>query len=227
MPRSFVRSLKMRHQNHKVDTWGSFFVGHLMGYQKKKGAEVRKETETLYLWWHWADANLVNNWIPAFCPNGSASWRSRSLGCLLKGEPHLDLIAYSQVGYTNFCYKYCALMIDIAHGKETDQAKQMDFQLWSQKPGGKVERREGWGLVLSEWTNWSRTGGGRENMPPGEPQDPFFLPHAITSTTTPDSIGSFSPGLRGSSQLLCGSLFSTERPSNLPVRAFMTVWTVH
>lgn len=34
-----------------------------------------------------------------------------------KREPHLDLIAYSQVGHTNFCYKYCALMIDIAHGK--------------------------------------------------------------------------------------------------------------
>lgn len=31
--------------------------------------------------------------------------------------PHLDLIAYSQVGHTNFCYKYCSLMIDIAHGK--------------------------------------------------------------------------------------------------------------
>lgn len=61
----------------------------------------------------------------------------------LKGEPHLDLIAYSQVGHTNFCYKYCALMIDIAHGKGTDQAKQMDFQLWSQKAGGKEERREG------------------------------------------------------------------------------------
>lgn len=66
-------------------------------------------------------------------------------------------------------------MIDIAHGKGTDQAKQMDFQLWSQKAGGK-EEREGWCLVLSEWTNWSRTGGGRENMPPGEPQDPLLLP---------------------------------------------------
>lgn len=61
----------------------------------------------------------------------------------LKREPHLDLIAYSQVGHTNFCYKYCALMIDIAHGKGTDQAKQMDFQLWSQKAGGKEERRGG------------------------------------------------------------------------------------
>lgn len=61
----------------------------------------------------------------------------------LKGKPHLDLIVYSQVGHTNFCYKYCALMIDIAHGNGTDQAKQMDFQLWSQKAGGKEERREG------------------------------------------------------------------------------------
>lgn len=34
-----------------------------------------------------------------------------------KRAPHLDLIAYSQVGHANFCYKYCALMIDIAHGK--------------------------------------------------------------------------------------------------------------
>lgn len=67
-------------------------------------------------------------------------------------------------------------MIDIAHGKEPDQAKQMDFQLWGQKAEGKEERREGWCLALSEWTNWSRTGGGRENMPPGEPQDPLFLP---------------------------------------------------
>lgn len=69
------------------------------------------------------------------------------LACFLfffKGEPHLDLIAYSQVGHTNFCYKYCALMIDIAHGEGTDQAKQMDFQLWSQKAGGKEEeKREG------------------------------------------------------------------------------------
>lgn len=59
-----------------------------------------------------------------------------------KRRAHLDLIAYSQVGHTNFCYKYCALMIDIAHGKGTDQAEQMDFQLWSQKAGGK-EQEEG------------------------------------------------------------------------------------
>lgn len=63
-------------------------------------------------------------------------------GLPFKRRAHLDLIAYSQVGHTNFCYKYCALMIDIAHGKGTDQAKQMDFQLRSQKAGGKEERRE-------------------------------------------------------------------------------------
>lgn len=106
------------------------------------------------------------------------------LACFLfffKGEPHLDLIAYSQVGHTNFCYKYCALMIDIAHGEGTDQAKQMDFQLWSQKAGGKEEeKREGWCLVLSEWTNWSRTGGReRKHAPWGTPP-----PHTITCTTT-------------------------------------------
>lgn len=69
-----------------------------------------------------------------------------------KREPHLDLIAYSQVEHTNLCYKYCALMIDIAHGKATDQAKQMDFQLWGQKAGGKQRRRrreEGWDDVCS------------------------------------------------------------------------------
>lgn len=66
------------------------------------------------------------------------------------------MIAYSQVGHTNFCYKYCALMIDIAHGKVGrvgrglggggaggDQAKQMDFQLWSQKAGGAGGREGG------------------------------------------------------------------------------------
>lgn len=58
-------------------------------------------------------------------------------------EPHLELIGFSQVGHTNFCYKYCALMIDIADGEGTDQAKQMDFQLWSQKAGGKEEWRGG------------------------------------------------------------------------------------
>lgn len=111
-------------------------------------------------------------------------------------EPHLDLIAYSQVGHTNFCCKYCVLMIDIAHGKGTDEAKQMDFQLWSQKAGEKEECREGWCLVLSEWTNWSRTGGRRENMLPGEPQEPPtpLSPPAKTSTTTPNSMGSFSLG---------------------------------
>lgn len=91
-------------------------------------------------------------------------------------------------------------MIDIACGKGTDQAKQMDFQLWSQKAGGKKDRREGWCLVLSEWTNYSRTGGGRENMPPGKPQQsrfpPYFSP-SITSTTPPNSMGSFSLGSRG------------------------------
>ena len=68
--------------------------------------------------------------------------------CVLK-EAHLDLIAYSQVGRTNFCYKYCALMIDIPHGKSTDQAEQMDSQLEGQKAGGRGGR-EGWCLVLSE-----------------------------------------------------------------------------
>lgn len=67
-------------------------------------------------------------------------------------EPHLELIGFSQVGHTNFCYKYCALMIDIADGEGTDQAKQMDFQWWSQKAGGKEEWRGG---VMSglEWVN--------------------------------------------------------------------------
>lgn len=43
-------------------------------------------------------------------------------------------------------------MIDIADGEGTDQAKQMDFQLWSQKAGGKEEWRGG---VMSglEWVN--------------------------------------------------------------------------
>lgn len=56
--------------------------------------------------------------------------------CMCFKGAHLDLIAYSQVGHTNFCYKYCALMIDIAHGKRTDQAEQMDSQLEGQKEGG-------------------------------------------------------------------------------------------
>lgn len=118
---------------------------------------------------------MLIRWVIGFqhsVLNDHAFWRSWSRGYLFFFflEPHLDLIAYSQVRHRNFCYKYCALMIDIAHGKGTDQAKQMDFQLWSQKAGGKEERRAGWCLVLSEWTNCRRTGGGSANMPPGEPQ---------------------------------------------------------
>lgn len=68
---------------------------------------------------------------------------------------------------------------------------------WTSNCGARrQEGREGWCLVLSEWTNWSRTGGGRENMPPGEPQDPPLSPRlsplTITSTTTTSSMGSFS-----------------------------------
>lgn len=76
---------------------------------------------------------------------------------------------------------------------------------------GRRNRGDGWCLVLSEWTNWSRTGGGRENMPPGEPQD--------TSPRLPPQNqhhGSQQHGLilTRSPQLLCGSLFSTVKPSN-------------
>lgn len=44
-------------------------------------------------------------------------------------------------------------MIDIAHGKGTDQAKQMDFQLWSQKAGGREGGEEGGMMSGFEWVN--------------------------------------------------------------------------
>lgn len=144
--------------------------------KKPKTLEVCKEMDRLS---DCGTEQMLIRWIIGFqhsVPVAVWAGEAEATVASLKVEPHLDLIAYSLVGHTNFCYKYCALMIDIAHGKGTDQAKQMDFQLWSQKAGGKEQRREGWCLVLSEWTNWSRTGGGRENMPPGEPQDPLFLP---------------------------------------------------
>lgn len=68
-------------------------------------------------------------------------------------------------------------MIDIAHGEGTDQAKQMDFQLWSQKARGKEQRWEGCCLVLSEWTNWNRTRGReKKTCPPGNHKTRFSPP---------------------------------------------------
>lgn len=61
------------------------------------------------------------------------------------------MIAYPQVGHPDFCSKYCALMIDIARGEETDQAKQMDFQLWGQKAGKRGAVEGGAGGVMEEF----------------------------------------------------------------------------
>lgn len=76
----------------------------------------------------------MNNWTPE-----GAEGAQVVDACLRKA--HLELIGFFLAGHANFCYKYCALMIDVADGEGTDEAKQMHFQLWSQKAGGKEEER--------------------------------------------------------------------------------------
>lgn len=116
-----------------------------------------------YIQWVWGDRKYADGgteqmlirWIIGFQHSVPLAVRAEGAEVLVAflREPHLDLIAYSHAGYTNFCYKYCALMIDIAHGKATDQAKQMDFQLWSQKAGGREGGVEGGMMSGLEWVN--------------------------------------------------------------------------
>lgn len=127
-------------------------------------------------------------------------------------KAHLELIGFSQAGPANFYYKYCALMIDIADGEGTDEAKQMHFQCGARRREGRSNRGDGWCLVLSEWTIWSRTGEGEKTCPLGNHKTPPL----IYSPPQNQHHGSQQHGLilTRSHQLLCGSLFSTVKPSN-------------
>lgn len=122
---------------------------------------------------------MLIRWIIGFqhsVPNGSASWRSWSLGCLLKGEPHLDLIGYSQVGHTNFCYKYCALMIDIAHGKRLIKQSKWTSNCGARRQEGRRRggRDDVWSWV-SELTGAGQ-GEGEKTCPPGNHKALSFSP---------------------------------------------------
>lgn len=140
-------------------------------------------------------------------------------------KAHLELIGFSQVGHANFYYKYCALMIDIADGEGTDEAKQMHFQCGARRREGRSNRGDGWCLVLSEWTIWSRTGEGEKTCPLGNHKTPPLI---------------YSPPTKPASGLPTAWAHSHEVPSafmwllvlhsealKLPLRTFMTIWAVH
>lgn len=104
---------------------------------------------------------------------------------------------------------------------------------WTSNCGARRQegRRRGGRADVWSWVSeltGAGQGEGEKTCPPGNPQDPLsFSPPTITSTTTPNSTGSFS--------LLAGVPFGfyvapcspQSNPQTLPVRAFMTVWTVH